>query len=826
MLPKAFLICALFVLCVRGDLFDNPKLWDFDLLSQESRSIPQAAERDVEQVTERDREPLSTDYKDPDQVKESPVLKPKNPSFDPDVLKGGVIDIPAVGSGFADPFNPFGEKPAFPFGGFPTADEFFPEFSNRRPGGFFGSFFSGSEFRPWWKGPNVCIEREESTDDDDQDVETKNNETETEGIPNLFHTSISLSNCQQTYNKYECVTKINNHGVVKTFTVRYKCCYGYERTSGASGCDKQIELKGLIDTLENLGAKEFKNLIESHNLADKFKNENLTVFAPSDQAVNDYSDKMSRMNDVTPNRRRRDLQNAVSMNELILNHITAGFIDPADIVNEEIIYSENDNNSIRFNNYPTQSYDRLTTVNCKRITKANNLASNGIVHLIDGILLPVKDTVQDIIRKHPQLSSFAEALENTDLFKKFKDEGHYTVFAPSNEAFDKLESSVKAKLLKGEACSKAILSHHVTAHTVCSSAIIGNSTTHNVEGAILNMERTNEDQLILENKAKIIEVDIMGTNGVIHLIDDIIIPETALRINEALKKEKLTKFQELIEKAGLKDEIDNMKNITVFAPSNEALNDSNAVKILNEIGDDTEKLKQLILYHTVDGMLQSCDMNNNALVESLNDKNPLRVNLYSTLPIFSNIVNKATVNCARITGFDEKTCGSVIHEVNRVLVPPSKSILEIIKDDPKYSTLLRLIKDTEVEKILSESNQTITLLAPTDETFAAIAAEDMKILEENKEKTNEILKNHILTEILCCAGVGPRTWGFNSVVPTMAHQNHQIGRTGSHQIHIGRAIVTSCDNLATNGVIHSVNKILYPLKPQNTNIGGIFLFDF
>lgn len=64
--------------------------------------------------------------------------------------------------------------------------------------------------------PNVCIEREESADDEDDDeedageaIEAKKNETEnqTEKVPNFFSTAISLSNCRQSANKYECVTK-------------------------------------------------------------------------------------------------------------------------------------------------------------------------------------------------------------------------------------------------------------------------------------------------------------------------------------------------------------------------------------------------------------------------------------------------------------------------------------------------------------------------------------------------------------------------------------------------------------------------------------------
>lgn len=96
-------------------------------------------------------------------------------------------------------------------------------------------------------------------------------------------------------------------------------------------------------------------------------------------------------------------------------------------------------------------------------------------------------------------------------------------------------------------------------------------------------------------------------------------------------------------------------------------------------------------------------------------------------------------------GFDEKACGSVIHEVNKILVPPTQNILEIIGTTDKYSTLRTILKDTEVETILQQSNQSLTFLAPTDETFAAMDEKDRKVLLEDKEKANIVLKNHVLT---------------------------------------------------------------------------------
>lgn len=82
---------------------------------------------------------------------------------------------------------------------------------------------------------------------------------------------------------------------MKTFTVRYKCCYGFKRQEGAPGCSKQVDLKPLINTLDDLNLKEFKQIIENANLEKKYKNENYTLFVPTDEALNDYNEKMVEM---------------------------------------------------------------------------------------------------------------------------------------------------------------------------------------------------------------------------------------------------------------------------------------------------------------------------------------------------------------------------------------------------------------------------------------------------------------------------------------------------------------------------------------------------
>lgn len=122
-----------------------------------------------------------------------------------------------------------------------------------------------------------------------------------------------------------------------------------------------------------------------------------------------------------------------------------------------------------------------------------------------------------------------------------------------------------------------------------------------------------------------------------------------------------------------------------------------------------------------------------------------RLSMCPQLPLFANIVNRATVNCARLTNFDEKSCGSVIHEVDRILMPVNQTIMDVIENDDNYSTLRKVMKDTELVEILKDTKRSISFVAPDNEAFKNVNDEDMKTLLEDKEKANLVLKNHVLT---------------------------------------------------------------------------------
>ncbi|KAJ4428398.1 hypothetical protein ANN_24418 [Periplaneta americana] len=574
-------------------------------------------------------------------------------------------------------------------------------------------------------------------------------------------------------------------------------------------------------------------------------------------------------------RRRRAIgMEGTSMRDIVLGHMVPGFYDISELVNEQVLYSDNGNSSVRMNFYLAPG-ERLVTANCARLTSVNNYATNGIVHVVDRMIRPVTKTLAELIAQDNQfailrsqvkrifksLSSLFHCsmrmtsvvqivakpktsyfdlipfssdrfnlLSKTGLLQKLKEPGHITIFAPTDSAFEKLDPAVRSRLMQGEACIGNVLKHHLVPHTVCSTAVQTRLTTMNMDGDTLQLERRPDDGKLFVSGIQIVAKDVVGTNGIIHVIDGIIMPDSARPITGVLSSHNLTTFLSLLREAGLAESLDSMSNVTLFAPTDEALAKPEAMATLEKLRADKDRLRDLLLYHTTGPEVQSCDFSNDKQLKSgLADKS-IRINLYATLPFFTGAITRATAQCARLINFDNRACGGVIHEVDKLLVPPSGSILELIERGDNYTLLRKIMKGTGLEEELNGEGP-FTFLAPPDSALYKLEEEDLKILTEDKHLAERVLRQHILPEALCCAGVGATSWPFTNRVETLSGRSVAVRRDHEGRVHIGSTMVKDCDIPATNGLIHTVNRVMVPhdnrrngfQKFENPNV-EVFLY--
>merc|ERR1712226_1826295 len=168
-------------------------------------------------------------------------------------------------------------------------------------------------------------------------------------------------------------------------------------------------------------------------------------------------------------------------------------------------------------------------INNAKVTKADIDASNGVIHIIDTVLLPPKyvaadQTIVDIAVATPDLSTLVAALKAGQLVDTLSGPGPFTVFAPTNEAFAKLPKDVLDHLLDPKNIKElqAVLTYHVASGSVHSKDLKDHEMIKTVEGADVEVFIGSGGVMI--NNAKVTKADIDASNGVIHIIDTVLLP--------------------------------------------------------------------------------------------------------------------------------------------------------------------------------------------------------------------------------------------------------------------------------------------------------------
>ncbi len=134
-------------------------------------------------------------------------------------------------------------------------------------------------------------------------------------------------------------------------------------------------------------------------------------------------------------------------------------------------------------------------------------------------------TIVDIAAGNDDFSTLVAAVKAAGLVETLSSKGPFTVFAPTNEAFNKLPKGTVESLLKPENKDKlvAILTYHVVSGKVMAADVVKLDKAKTVQGQSVNI-RTGSDGVKV-NKSKVVKTDIEASNGVIHVIDSVLMPK-------------------------------------------------------------------------------------------------------------------------------------------------------------------------------------------------------------------------------------------------------------------------------------------------------------
>jgi len=134
----------------------------------------------------------------------------------------------------------------------------------------------------------------------------------------------------------------------------------------------------------------------------------------------------------------------------------------------------------------------------------------------------VTGDIVDVAASNAQFSTLVTAVKAAGLVDTLKGDGPFTVFAPTNAAFDKLPAGTLEKLLGDIPALKNILLYHVVPGKVMASDVVNVDTASTALGKAVNCKVVGDHVMI--NNAKVVKTDIEASNGVIHVIDTVILP--------------------------------------------------------------------------------------------------------------------------------------------------------------------------------------------------------------------------------------------------------------------------------------------------------------
>uniref|UniRef100_A0A182SG59 Fasciclin n=1 Tax=Anopheles maculatus TaxID=74869 RepID=A0A182SG59_9DIPT len=764
--------------------------------------------------------------------------------------------------------------------------------------GFFGAaglpgfgFFDTHANRPWWKGErgkegwdpmvhhdpgadNVCTEREEKEEDiassDNEEVSV--NGGGSGGISNIgFHGfstfNLNVQSCAEKQHKYVCTSIKNVNGRKRTEKITRQCCHGFGRPRNGppnAHCQK-LDLYSMEETVERLGAKEFISTLKKSGLEATLEND-VTLFVVPDSAYTSFAEQMWENNLVAfdPMARAKRAIDFASMTarDMILAHTVNGSYYIEDVSNEQLLKTDLPGANIRINIYPRgpmsaardQSYAEHPyryTANCAPLLKLNRVADRGIVHVVERVLVPARNTLMDIIEARDDMTLMRTFLEMTGLDKMLREQGddkHFTIFAPNDDAFLKLDKDIRRKLKAGNGCAMNILKNHILDITFCSLAAVNGvkTSTYNMLNEKLEFEyamvgrtrtpstaaadvvetgETIEDEgkktqrIRINGQATIEESDVVASNGVLHVIDSVLPTESGMPISNTLANHNLTVFKQLLTDAGLEEEFDAMSNRTFFIPTDQAFEQTEAGRYwIRQLKEHPESLrgnsalKEFLEYHVAEPLIKTCALEETSVPTKAGQN--VRVNLYTTNPVFTTVMNRATVNCARLVRFDEETCGSVVHEIDKVLDVPKMNLMDALSANPEYSMFQRLVSLTNLTELLTSPDAGLTVLVPKNDVFLEVDSWYQATLQ-NQDELERIIRAHILPNVICCTGIVPSEWPFVRTTETISGQQLKLNRNRRPQVQ--NAGITKCDVVARNGIIHEINDVINVQPPQRTS---------
>lgn len=549
-----------------------------------------------------------------------------------------------------------------------------------------------------------------------------------------------------------------------------------------------------------------------------------TVFAPSNEAFEALEEGVLETL----------LANPELLAEVLQYHVVSGKVMSSDLKNgtvQTLLSGKSISIAI--------SGMSVTLNGTSMVTMADVESTNGVVHIIDEVLLPQgfelpKDNIVEIASATPSLSILVQALTKfPSLVNALSAEGTYTVFAPTNEAFEALLGTIGQTSLDDIPLN--VLERLLKYHVISTAALMSTDLTDGQMAATIlsaNDKITVDiNSSIMINNATVTIPNIEASNGIVHVVNSVLVPQLELSIvntivEPAYFNKNFSLLTAAVVKADLLTTLTNPEaNLTLFAPNNDAFN---AAGITSIDGLSANDLTPILTYHVLGSQVFG-----NGLPATGSAIETLGGNFYLSINSNGAFINGLTkITTATLSGDALDYNNGVVHLINRTILPASKNVVEIAvaasqaSSGAQFGQLVAALTAVEnapgaadLITILS-GNGPFTVFAPTDAAFSAlytlagVADFNALVAAVGIGTIEAVLKYHVLdgrvfsTDLpnLSSSTVtslgGTFTLNLSSLTITDTDAALSLGTTD--------ASIVDTDIKGTNGVIHVINKVLLP----------------
>ncbi|HLK98889.1 MAG TPA: fasciclin domain-containing protein, partial [Hymenobacter sp.] len=486
-----------------------------------------------------------------------------------------------------------------------------------------------------------------------------------------------------------------------------------------------------------------------------------------------------------------------------------------------------------------------------RVVTADVAASNGIIHAIDNVLLPPTQTIAGIVSANasanpPQFTQLLRALQRpaaAALLTAATTAGsNVTVFAPTDAAFQALLTALTLNNIDQvpDATLVSVLQLHIVNNARAFSsdltnnqtvATLGGNVTVGVNGATVTVRGPGNGM----TAATVSSANVLATNGVVHIIDRVLLPNLPTGpgniVQVASGNADFSILVAAVAKTNLVTTLSGTGPFTVLAPTNAAfaklagtaLDAFSTVDKINAVTNTAQidALRSVLLYHVLAGRSAAADFPNGSSAQvtqkpasaaGVNDNT-----VYLTKNSGGVFINGGT----RVVTADVAASNGIIHAIDNVLLPPTQTIAAIVAASatgaqPQFTQLLRALQRPAAAALLTAASapgSNLTVFAPTDAAFQALlTALTLNNIDQVPDATLlNVLRLHIVN-----ARAFSSDLTNNQAIPTLGGANVTVGINGATVTVRGTgngttgATVTAANVLATNGVVHVIDRVLLP----------------